>query len=184
MMITDMWELANFHKLLQPLNSPHQEEHIPIKQFAGILAYQMIEYANDLFNKETHGTAPVMNVDTASTLGCSILALSAMGLVCCDEGAALAALNDNSNSNNTIVSKLTNINGVVHELVCFERTTHSNGKAYMKLRKCFECRRSTVFYNLTMCNAVRCIPLCQASVRSNFRDCFGEYVREIRQVNK
>ena len=87
MMITDMWKLADYHKLLQPLNSPHQEEHIPIKQFAGILAYQLIEYADDLFNKETHGMAPVMNVDTASTLGSSISALSALSLAHCDEGA-------------------------------------------------------------------------------------------------
>ena len=74
--------------------------------------------------------APVMNVDT--TLGSSILALSVLGLVHCDEGVVLAAPDDNnssSNNNNTIVLKLTNVNGVVHELACLKKNKNSKGKA-------------------------------------------------------
>ena len=182
-MITDTWKLANYHKLLQPLNSLHQEECIPIKQFAGILAYQLIEYANDLFNKEPHGMSPVTNVDI--NLGSSISVLSVLGLVPCDEGVILAAPDDNSsNNNNTIMSKLTNVNGVVHELMCFEKTKKSGRKAHTKLCNCAQCWRSIVFYNLNMSYAVRCIPLCQTSVRKDFSDCFVECVKEIRYINK
>jgi len=123
MNVIDTWKLALYHKLFK------QNDNMTSEKFAGILAYQLIHYANNLSlssiteNSTACPTASIM----LPTLGHSSASLVTLTLSSC----GTQQLVDHCS--------LTDINGVIHYQVLYDKICASNRKKQTLTRECKLC---------------------------------------------
>ncbi|MGH7973928.1 MAG: hypothetical protein ACREBR_00280 [bacterium] len=99
--VTDVWKLAHHHHLFNAANRDASHTRMPINRFAGILAKQLLGYANSL----TDERVPINSVSTGSTNG-SVSDLSGGS----DEG------DDEDVEDANLRQIHTDINGIYHEI--------------------------------------------------------------------
>ena len=159
----DTWLLSEHHGLFYK-NSEKDEEGpvaMSVRKFAGVLAQQILEYAN-----RHYPTTSPSSINTEPQDG-------TLSTITHEEGAASA-------SNANLVSETpdqVDTHGLLHTLLLLPKITRENGKIYRKQRECQRCKlidnkRRYTSYLCGTCNKSYCIP----TPNNGHRSCFSEHV--------
>jgi len=163
MNVVNTWKLALYHKLFK------QNDNMMIEKFAGILAYHLIHFANNLSSSSI----------TKNSAACPTASISLLTL--CHSSASSITLTLSSCGTQQLVAhlSLTDINSMTHYQVPNGKTCAANGKKQTFMRECKLCidgRLLAGFYCFP-CN----LTLCSPSSFNNGRDCFAEHVQKVKQ---
>ena len=111
MNVVNTWKLALYHKLFK------QNDNMMIEKFAGILAYHLIHFANNLSSSSI----------TKNSAACPTASTTLPTL--CHSSTSLITLALSSSGTQQLVAhhSLTDINSVIHYLVQYGKTWASNG---------------------------------------------------------
>jgi len=171
--VTDCWKLGHYHNLFNKNNNffmeDDPEDSMPIKKFIGILAQQLLTFAQSLKN------SPCTVVPSSIVTQEGVVEESSMESSSSGDGGRTSA---------SSLSGITDANGIVHLPVPF---ASSDARKGIRPRRCTFCREEGVpntggwaRHACSTCNKAYCCP----TATNGERDCFSAHVMDIRRTSR
>ena len=171
--VTDLFLLANHHKVINISNSTIGKQKISIRRFAGILSNQLIAHARRLSASSSRflPDSPLDIIPIVSNKDSSKSSVS-------DLSSELFTLSEKQ-----AVRSLQDANGKTHYLVKFDITKDPSGHSRCKKRKCKLCyergKSRDVSYYCISCGEG--FSFCN---KGDGHDCFKTHVEQIRRITR
>lgn len=172
--VTDAFLLLNYHQVINVSKKgmEDQEKNVSIQRFAGILANQLIQYANKLGMGNSTRFLPEDDAGFTMSVPETLTDFSSPTLT---SSLAITA-------GKNVIRSCTDSNGIVHFLVKYDVTQDPSGRKRTKMRKCKLClergKRRDVGQYCFSCG--ESYSLCN----SEGRDCFNEHVKSIKRITR
>jgi hypothetical protein len=173
--VTDAFLLCNYHQVLNcsKRSDDDQERKVTIQRFAGILANQLIQFANKQGSGNAGRFLPEDDIGFAVSISETLTDLSSPTLT------SSLAITGGKN----VIRSGSDANGVTHFLVKYPVTQDPSGRKRTKMRKCKLCleqgkRRDVGQYCFTCGESYSLCNTCES------RDCFNEHVKSIKRITR
>jgi hypothetical protein len=173
--VTDAFLLCNYHQVLNcsKRSDDDQERKVTIQRFAGILANQLIQFANKQGSGNAGRFLPEDDIGFAVSISETLTDLSSPTLT------SSLAITGGKN----VIRSGSDANGITHFLVKYPVTQDPSGRKRTKMRKCKLCleqgkRRDVGQYCFTCGESYSLCNTCES------RDCFNEHVKSIKRITR
>ena len=173
--VTDAFLLCNYHQVLNcsKRSDDDQERKVTIQRFAGMLANQLIQFANKQGSGNAGRFLPEDDIGFAVSISETVTDLSSPTLT------SSLAITGGKN----VIRSGSDANGITHFLVKYPVTQDPSGRKRTKMRKCKLCleqgkRRDVGQYCFTCGESYSLCNTCES------RDCFNEHVKSIKRITR